>query len=475
VEKDISSQPQWRIAMLNSVRIRLTLWYLFVFGSLLIGFSFFVYTAFSKSLYDRLDHSLSSNLRATATEFQSEIKECQGDATQGALETLKELQIPGVYTAFFEGERLLVSNYPDGRSPSAPITPLLNRKGETVFQTIDEFEKAGARLAVTSVSLDEREFFVSIAEPLADLKEQLESVRRIFYLGLPATLLVAGIGGFLLAKKNLSPVVGMSNQAKRISATNLQERLQVNNPKDELGQLAQVFNELLSRLQHSFENMREFMADASHELRTPLAIIRGEADVVLSKDREDGEYKESLAIIQDEAKRLSRIVDDMLALARADAGQHSLKVQEFYLNDLVEEVCRSMQVLATRKQVSLNLQPTADLTFCGDEDMIRRLILNLLDNAVKYTPSGGSITVKIERNASVVTITISDTGVGIPAEAMPHVFERFYRVDKARSRSDGGSGLGLAIAKWVAEAHNGSIEVVSQPGQGSTFRVMLRE
>jgi heavy metal sensor kinase len=460
--------------MLNSVRVRLTLWYVFVFGSLLIGFSIFVYTAFSKNLYDRLDRSLTTSLRATATEFQSEVKEFHGEATAGALETLKELQIPGVYIAFFEGERLLVSTYPDEQPPRSPVAFLLHRQGEVVFQTIEGFGEDGARLAATSISINGEEFYVTLAEPLHSFREQLESVRRIFYIGLPATLLIAGFGGFLLAKKNLSPVVSMYNQAKHISATNLQERLQVSNPKDELGQLAQVFNQLLSRLQHSFENMREFMTDASHELRTPLAIIRGEADVVLSQDRDDGEYKESLAIIQDEAKRLSRIVDDMLALARADAGQHSLKIQEFYLNDLVEDVCRVMQVLATQKQITLILQPTDDLPFRGDEDRIRRLVLNLLDNAVKYTPPGGCISVKIESLAEGVTITISDTGVGIPAEAMPHVFERFYRVDKARSRTEGGSGLGLAIAKWIAEARHGSIELVSQPGQGSTFKVMLR-
>jgi signal transduction histidine kinase len=215
------------------------------------------------------------------------------------------------------------------------------------------------------------------------------------------------------------------------------------------------------------------MADASHELRTPLSIIRGEADVALSQNRSDAEYKDSLAIIQDEARGLTRIVDDMLALARADAGQHPLRVQEFYLNDLVEEACRAMQVLAVTRGVSLTLDPTGDIPSRGDEDMIRRLVLNLLDNAIKYTPSRGLVSVKLVAEALSVKIIVSDTGVGIPAEAVTHVFERFYRIDKARSRAEGGSGLGLAIAKWVAEAHNGSIDLVSQPGRGSTFTVSL--
>jgi heavy metal sensor kinase len=461
--------------ILNSVRTRLTLWYLFAFGILLVGFSIFAYTAFSKILYERLDHSLANGLQSLATEFQNEVIEVHGNIAEGARESLNELQLPGIYTAIFEGERLLAFSYPEGHQPLSPAALGIDKRGGIVTQTIDGFGKDGARLASATVTIDKTEIFITVAEPLHDLREQLESVRRIFYLGLPATLLIAGLGGFLLARQNLSPVVNMSQQAKQISATNLQQRLRVSNPKDELGQLAEGFNELLARLEHSFESMREFMADASHEFRTPLAIIRGEADVVLSQDRNDHEYKESLAIIQDEAKRLSRIVDDMLALARADAGQYHLKVQEFYINDLLEEVCRAMQALAIKKQVTLTLLSTDDLPFHGDEDLIRRMILNLLDNAVKYTPADGLVTVKLERQTSAICITVADTGVGIPADARSQIFERFYRVDKARSRTEGGSGLGLAIAKWVAEAHHGSIDLHSQPGKGSTFTVRLQD
>jgi signal transduction histidine kinase len=266
-------------------------------------------------------------------------------------------------------------------------------------------------------------------------------------------LLAAGIGGFLLARKSLAPVVAMSDRAERISAHNLHERLPVRNAADELGHLASVFNELLSRLDRSFESMRAFMADASHELRTPLSIIRGETDLALSQDRDSAEYQAALAIIQDEAKRLSRLVEDMLELARADAGQRPLRMADFYLNDLVDECCRAAQVLASQKGLGLQAEPTPDVAFRGDEDVLRRMLLNLLDNAIKYTPAGGS--------------------VGIPAEAVPQVFERFYRIGKARLRADGGSGLGLAIAKWGAEAHGGAIRVTSRPDQGSTFTVTL--
>ena len=202
--------------------------------------------------------------------------------------------------------------------------------------------------------------------------------------------------------------------------------------------------------------MRRFVADASHELRTPLSAIRGEADVALALDRSPAEYKESLAIIQDEARRLSRLVEDLLNLARADAGKVRLRVEEFYLNDLLAECCRSIQPRAAAKSIAVERGPSEDVQFRGDEELLRRLILNLLDNALRYTPEGGRITVALDAEPDRLALRVSDTGIGIPPEAAPHVFERFYRADKARSRQDGGFGLGLAVVKWIAEAHNGS-------------------
>jgi heavy metal sensor kinase len=258
-----------------------------------------------------------------------------------------------------------------------------------------------------------------------------------------------------------------------MSAKNLKERLEVRNPNDELGRLAGVLNGLLARLDRSFESMRSFTADAAHELRTPLSIIRGESDVALSQDRDEAEYKQALAIIQDEARRLSRLVDDMLSLARADAGQRPLEIRELYLNDLAEECCRATQVLALQKGISLSLQPSPDISVRGDEDLLRRLILNLLDNAIKYTPPGGVVSLEVVEEETSIRIVVTDTGIGIPPEAALRIFERFYRVGKARSRVDGGSGLGLAIAKWAAEAHEGTINCTSAPGEGSSFVVDL--
>lgn len=461
--------------MLNSVRLRLTLWYVVAFGLLLLGFSIFVYTQLAKSLYSRADQSLRNAAQATANEFASEIDEFHGDSLAGAAETLKELQLPNVYTAIFADDRLLTANFPATKSFTFPthLLPTAEAIDKTTVYTVDGFGESGARLAILPIRVSGKTYFVTITEPLDDLTGQLEAIKRILYIGLPCTLLIAGFGGFLLARKSLSPVKEMSEQAKRISASNLQQRLTVSSPQDELGSLAEVFNGLLARLDQSFEKMREFMADASHELRTPLSIIRGEAEVALTQEREPVEYRETLAIIQDESTHLSRIVDDLVVLARADAGQQALRWQNIYLNDLVEECCRAMQVLANRKAVTLTQEITEDVAFYGDEDMLRRLVKNLLDNAVKYTQAGGAVFVRLDSDGSAATIIVEDTGIGIASESIANVFERFYRVDEARSRAEGGSGLGLAIAKWVAVAHKGDIEVTSQAGQGSKFVVTL--
>jgi heavy metal sensor kinase len=286
-------------------------------------------------------------------------------------------------------------------------------------------------------------------------------------------LLMAGFAGYLLARKGLAPIAEMTARAERISAESLHERLPVINKNDELGKLARVFNDLLARIESSFDGMRQFTADASHELRTPLAIIRGEADVALSQDREPEEYRETLEIIQDEARLLSGIVDDMLSLARADAGQRGLKLEEFYLNDLVEECLHSARALALNKSLSLNFESSDETAVRGDEDLLRRMVVNLLDNAIKYTPDGGSVSVKLWRENGMVRLRVTDNGIGIPAEAAARVFERFYRVDKARSRAEGGSGLGLPIVKWIAEAHHGSVNLESAPERGSSFTVSI--
>jgi heavy metal sensor kinase len=461
--------------MVSSVRVRITLWYTLVLGASIVGFSFVVYAAISHTVYSRLDRSL-INMAATAAHlFESEIGENRGDVRAAAQETLSELKLGDVKLAVLQNGNVLVSDYPEGRASEIAAGAFLEaRDTQTPALTnIGGFGGDGARVAIVRLKSVDSEYFVALAQPLEETARSFEELARVFYLAVPVALVVAGIGGLFLARKSLAPVDRMTEQAMRISAQNLHDRLEVGYPADELGRLALVLNDLLSRLDRSFENMRQFTADASHEVRTPLSIIRGEAEVALSQNRDESEYRESLSVILDEARRLSLMVDDMLALVRADAGQHKLKKHEFYLNDLVDECIRAVHVLALNKGVTLNSTSPADIPFFGDEDLLRRMLLNLLDNAIKYTPSGGLVEVSLSCDGEFAKISVRDNGIGVPAEASSQIFERFYRVGKARSRADGGSGLGLSITKWVAEAHNGTIDLVSKAGSGSTFTVTL--
>ena len=272
-------------------------------------------------------------------------------------------------------------------------------------------------------------------------------------------------------------MVTMSAQAGRIGAENLEQRLEVKNSKDELGHPAQSFNDLLDRLDQSFERQRRFVADASHELRTPVAILFGEADVTLAQaNRTPEEYRESLSILRGEARRLKHIVEDLFTLARADAGQHPLMFTDFYLDELVTECSRNVRTLAGAKQIALHCNAPKEILIHADEGLLRRMIMNLLDNAIKYTPSGGSVTIRGGEQDSEYSVSIRDTGPGIPSELQPRIFERFFRADKVRSRSEsdrGGAGLGLSISQWIAETHGGRIELSQSDQSGSTFTVFF--
>jgi len=309
--------------------------------------------------------------------------------------------------------------------------------------------------------------------PLDPIVAELVVVRRVVFVGLPLLLGIAGLGGYLLTKRGLTPLDRMARQAREISGASLHKRLDIGNAAEELVALSSSFNELLARLDQSFESMRRFVADASHELRTPLSVIRGEADVALAQDRGAAEYKESLVVILDESRRLSRLVDDLLNLARADSGHVKLQVQDFYFNDLLAECCRSARAMAGAKGVEIECAAAGDAPFRGDEELLRRLVMNLLDNAIRYTPAGGKVSVALKVEPSALEIRISDTGRGMDAETARRIFERFYRADEARTRQEGGFGLGLSIVKWVAEAHNGAVALASQPGAGSVFTVTL--
>lgn len=460
--------------MIKSLRLRLTLWYLAFFSLLMLLFSMFLYGLLSRSVVSRLDERLSSEVNTAASLFQAELEELNGDVPKAAAETIEEMRPRGILLAVFGDRRLLAASAPAQVDVlDAVIAQALGGAATDLASDIPRLGKNGSRAATYRFRSGGRTVVTLAVASLDSVAADLQRLRRTLYLSLGLLLLIAGAGGFALASRSMAPLGWMAGQAREITGSSLHRRLEIGSAAEELTLLAASFNDLLARLDQSFETMRRFVADASHELRTPLAVIHGEADVALAKDRPASEYRDSLAVILDESRRLSRLVDDLLNLARADAGHVKLNTAELYLDDLVAECCRSIEPVAAARGLALDCQCPEDVSFQGDEELLRRMILNLLDNAVRYTPPGGKISVVLETENPDLLLSVSDTGAGILPEAAPHVFERFYRADKARSRHEGGFGLGLSIVKWIAEAHNGSVEVTSRPGAGSTFFVRL--
>jgi len=454
--------------MFKTIRARLTLWYVTVFGGLLIAFSLYAYSLLSSTLRAQFDSSLLRAAQATATYFH-EIAE-ERDVKASAEDTARELVLTGAAVAIYNGHQCLGSS--DTKVTSLAIESGLldsvDKSHGPAFATVGD-----SRLVALSEPDGTKEYVVILAQPLILLNQQLRNVFAILILSILTALCLAAISGYLLARRSLAPVVALSKQAEQISARNLDLRLETPHPDDELGLLANVLNGLLSRLDESFQIMRRFIADASHELRTPLSIGRAEIDVALSRERSLDEYAGSLQTVDKQLKRIVNIVNDMLALARADSGERYLTIEELYLDDVVNECCSSVDRLASLKGVNLDCEISEDLPFHGDEELLKRLVLNLLHNAVTYTPTGGSIRVMLSQEGENACLTVSDTGIGIPPENVGRVFDRFYRVNKARSRSDGGSGLGLSIAKLAVEAHEGTVNLESGLGRGTKFTVLL--
>ncbi len=457
--------------MINSFRVRLTAWYVAFFSLLFVLFSVYLYGVLSKALVAHLDETLSVHANTAAALFTDEITEMNGDIAKAAAETVEEMRFQGGAVAIFaENRALAVSASAPEAELAAAVAVAAKEQRANIVTAIERWGKTGARAAIHRVGPS---YFVVVAEPLNAVTASLHVARRVIFFGLPFLIGLAALGGYLVASRSLRPLGRMAEQTRQISGDNLHRRLEIGPAADELRMLAESFNELLARLDQSFESMRRFVADASHELRTPISVIRGEADVALARERPPAEYRESLAIILDECRRLSRLVDDLLNLARADGGHVRLDVREFYFNELLADACRSVQAAATARQIELECRCTGDVPFQGDETLLRRLVVNLLDNAVRYTPRHGKVSVSLETEGAELRLRVRDTGVGIAPEEVPRVFERFYRIDKARSREDGGFGLGLSIVKWIAESHRGGVEVSSQPQQGSVFTVTL--
>jgi heavy metal sensor kinase len=332
---------------------------------------------------------------------------------------------------------------------------------------------AGRQRALRSrLTLGGEEFTVLFLAPLEEVDRELGRLLAALGMAVPAALALAGAMSHLLARKALSPIKQLHRLTGEITADNLDRRLPVANDADELGRLTQTINAMIGRLERSFAEIRRFTADASHELRTPLTAIRTEAEVALTKPL-PADSQQILGSVLEECERLTRLIDQLLTLARADTSAARAAHEPLDLSALLAGVVENMRPLAEAKGLLLQYSRNGSSPACGDETRLRQVFYNLLDNAIKYTPEGGTVTVESGRHGNASRVVIRDTGIGIPPLHLPHVFDRFYRVDKSRSRNQGGTGLGLSIAQTIVAAHRGAIELTSTPRQGTTCIVIL--
>jgi heavy metal sensor kinase len=341
--------------------------------------------------------------------------------------------------------------------------------GATLVYTVQDSDGAVMRVAARR----DAPFVIQVAYTENVTRAVLEHLLSIFAVLAPVVLFVAISGGWLMAGIVLRPIREISERAKDITASNLSGRIITRSTDDELGELISTINGMISRLEMSFRNIREFSLSIAHELKTPLTILKGESELALTKSLSPREAQQLAATYLEESSRLSRIVDDLLTLAKVEAGQMILHEEPVRMHVLVDGIYEDALILAADRQISVTLDRNDQGIVSGDPVRLRQLLRALISNAVRYTDPGGTVRIRNERNGNEAWISIEDTGIGIPVESLDKIFDRFYRVDEARSRTHGGSGLGLSIARWIAEAHHGSISVQSTPGMGSCFTVHL--
>jgi heavy metal sensor kinase len=448
-----------------SLRARLTLWYSIALLVVLCLVGANVLWQQRRIGFRRVDRELEALAATLANVVQEELNE-EDDPVTAATEATSTVTAPGRALAIADANGTVLGARWNQLTLPGPI-------GGSDGPSVQTIESNGAawRVHTRPHAFGNRTFVLVVATPIADVLREQREVQEAMVIGIPIVLLLAAAGGLWLASVGLRPITDMAGRAAKIAPTGLED-LGETDRSDELGQLATAFNGLVARLRATLQTQRQFMADASHELRTPVSVVRATSDVALSRDRRDEpEYREALAIVGGQARRLGRLVEDMLVLARADAGGYPLRPVDLYLDEVVAECRRAVDVLATERGVEIRAAGSPDIPFRGDEDLLRRLVLNVLQNAVQHTPTGGSVAVDIRQEPAAVSIRVSDEGPGIAAGDQQRIFDRFVQLDAARRGQ--GAGLGLPIARWIAEAHKGTLVLEHSGPKGSTFCVWL--
>lgn len=491
----------------RSIRFKLTLYYSLIVSGTLLGFGVAAYYFTEQNLLSSLDRSLYNEVvwlknfiepRANRVKLKRQrIKPKQQavNETQSPTQPIRksdEVEIKKVDSVDVEFDAIWNQIYEHTLlTPKKQIIQIKDRNGDLLYKsglgkeeidfdnvpqditklvTIWNSKGQPLRLAVSQ----DRTMKVYVAYPISEVNEVLANLFSIFIFLIPVAVVVSVSGGWFLASRSFKPVDDIARIARAITAHNLDQRIQPSGIDDELGRLIATFNEMISRLQLSFAQIQQFSSDASHELRTPLTIMRGELELALrSKKNSSEEYRKVLSSALEETMHMSAIIENLLTLAKADRGFTQLKTEDVWLRPIIQDLFEDCEILAERKHIVVRLGTLDDALITGDAVRLRQLFLNLIDNAIKYTPDRGTVYISLHREQRFAKITINDSGVGIPAAELPKIYDRFYRVDKARTRELGGSGLGLSIAKWIVDIHGGTISVESEVNVGTTFTVSL--
>lgn len=450
------------------IRVRLTLWYSLILVLALAAFGAVANFVMTHSIRRSIDAGLSQKaegirgiIERTAPEGLDELRDelSEYDQGQSGHGLLRVADASGQVIYASPGLETLSSDE-QGARDGKPFSEHLHGSR---YRVLRETIRAGGAT-----------YDLEVSTYTQDFDSAIEGFRDVLFSLAPLVLVLASLGGYWMSRRALAPVDEIIRAARSIGISSLSERLTVPRTGDELERLGGTLNEMLGRLEASVQRIIRFTADASHELRTPVSVIRTNAEVTLRKSRTDAEYREALQQILQQSEEVSRLIEQLLDLARADSGAAALSMVRADLRDPVERASRHARVLADAKQLKTSTQlPETPLYVQGDPAALERLFLILLDNAVKFTPAGGNIDLRLYSRDGTAVVEIQDTGIGVAQEELDHIFERFYQADRSRSRGNGGSGLGLAIGRWIAQSHGGSIIAESEPGKGSTFRVSL--
>jgi heavy metal sensor kinase len=460
----------------RSLRFRLTAWYASLLAGALLVFGASVYLGLERYLYWNLHNTLTEECRTIGTELlpQLPVKPAPWLATE-----INEDYAPEGNDRFIrvirEGAGVV---YLSGAPKDGIFRPeQLPWPSEKERNSSRQIPLAGGhQLQVDSLELttpDGSRFLVESGMPDDQIELVLHGLLLTLGIYMPLVVSLAVVGGYWLMRRSLQPVDEITKRAEGITSTNLSDRLPVIRTGDELERLSVSLNRMIERLDDAFQHINRFSADASHELRTPLTILQLELEGIINGHRLNSALTDQIGSALEETHRMSQIVEKLLAISRLDAGEVKMEKTRLDLSELASSVTEQMRLLAEEKRIELRSKTAADIYIEGDRTRLQQVIVNLIDNAIKYTQEGGRVDISVRRDVDKAVFEVSDDGVGIPAFALPHVFERFYRADKARSRKSGGAGLGLSIVKAICTAHGAEIDIVSQEGQGTRVSVEL--